>query len=109
MRALVLPCAVALTLAGASAYAGGAADLKQLSLEELLQVQVVSVSKRSEKLLEAPASIFVITADDIRRSGATSLAEALRLAPGLLIARQDAVQYAISARASTMRSATSCS
>jgi iron complex outermembrane receptor protein len=59
---------------------------------------VTSVSRRAESLADAPASIFVITPDDIRRSGATTLAEALRLAPNLQVARIDAGQYAISAR-----------
>lgn len=74
---------------------GGLADL---SLEELSNLEVTSVSRRPERLADAPASIFVITGEDIRRSGATSLPEALRLAPSLHVARVDARQYAISAR-----------
>jgi iron complex outermembrane receptor protein len=73
-------------------------DLADLSLEELANLEVTSVSRRAEPLSEAPASVFVITRDDIRRSGATSLPEALRLAPNLHVARVDARQYAISAR-----------
>src|SRR5688572_6381489 len=72
--------------------------LTELSLEELANLEVTSVSRRAESLADAPASIFVITAEDIRRSGATSLPEALRLAPNLQVARIDAGQYAISAR-----------
>lgn len=72
--------------------------LGELSLDELANLEVTSVARRAESLAEAPAAIFVITAEDIRRSGATSLAEALRLAPNLQIARIDAGQYAISAR-----------
>jgi iron complex outermembrane receptor protein len=75
-----------------------APDLADLSLEELANVQVTSVFGRAERLSDAPASIYVISADDIRRSGATSLPEALRLAPNLQVARIDASQYAISAR-----------
>jgi len=56
------------------------------------------VSKRDEKLSDAPTSVFVITSEDIRRSGATSSAEALRLAPNLQVARVSATEYAISAR-----------
>jgi len=74
------------------------ADLADLSLEELANLQVTSVSRRAERLSDAAASIFAITGDDIRRSGATSLPEALRLAPNLQVARVDARQYAISAR-----------
>src|SRR5262245_51396943 len=75
-----------------------AADLADLSIEELSNIQVTSVAKRSERLLDAPASIYVITNEDIRRSGATRLAEALRLAPNLEVARQNASTYAVSAR-----------
>src|SRR6185295_2862531 len=55
------------------------ADLADLTLEELVNVEVTSVSRRAERLADAPASIFVINAEDIRRSGATSLADALRI------------------------------
>jgi len=75
-----------------------AADLADLSLEQLGNIVVLSVSRREESLAEAPASIYVITNDEIRRAGATSLPEALRLAPNLMVARADANQYAISAR-----------
>lgn len=74
------------------------ADLTQLSIEDLMQVQVTSVSKRSEAAGQAPASIYVITPDDIRRSGALSLPEALRLAPSLTVQRVDALDYSITAR-----------
>src|SRR5919106_4263936 len=73
-------------------------DLAELSLEELANLEITSVSRRAERLADAPASVFVITGDDIRRSGVTSLPEALRLAPNLQVARVDARQYAISAR-----------
>jgi iron complex outermembrane receptor protein len=73
-------------------------DLTELSLEELANIRVTSVSKKSESLADAPASIFVITGDDIRRAGSTTLPEALRLAPNLQVARVDARNYAISAR-----------
>jgi iron complex outermembrane recepter protein len=73
-------------------------ELADLSLEELANVQVTSVSGRAESLSGAAASIYVIHAEDIRRSGVTTLPEALRLAPNLQVARIDASQYAISAR-----------
>jgi iron complex outermembrane recepter protein len=82
----------------AFAQAPPAPDLTELSLEELGEIEVTSFSRRPEPLADTPASLYVITADDIRRSGATSLAEALRLAPNLQIAQVDAGQYAISAR-----------
>lgn len=75
-----------------------ASSLTELSLEELANIEITSVSKKPEGLNNAPASVYVITANDIRRYGATSLPEALRLAPNLLVAQVSADQYAISAR-----------
>jgi iron complex outermembrane receptor protein len=99
-------------LAGATAFACGLAaastalantaaepgDLSRLSIEELANVEITSVSKRPERLADAAASVFVISNDDVRRSGAQSLAEALRLAPNLNVQRVDSTDYAISAR-----------
>lgn len=95
----------ALILLGANAAAAqDTADslslerLKNLSLEELMNLEVTSVSRREEKFSEAPSAIQVITADDIRRSGATSLPEALRLAGNLDIAQKNSHDWAITAR-----------
>jgi iron complex outermembrane receptor protein len=82
----------------AEAQTANGPALKELTLDELANLEVTSVSRRAESLAEAPASIFVITAEDMRRSGAASLAEALRLAPNLQVARIDAGQYAITSR-----------
>jgi iron complex outermembrane receptor protein len=73
-------------------------DLKRMSLEELMQIEVTSVSKRPEKLLDAASAIQVVTATDIRRSGATSLPEALRLADNLDVAQRNAHDWSITAR-----------
>ncbi|MGH8741430.1 MAG: TonB-dependent receptor plug domain-containing protein, partial [Burkholderiales bacterium] len=73
-------------------------QLADLPLEALANIEVTSVSRRPESLLNAPASIYVITGEDIHRSGVTSLPEALRLAPNLQVARIDSGLYAISAR-----------
>lgn len=104
-RRLLRGTALALSLAAMqpapaspAAPAGSARDLAGLSLEQLGEVVVTSVSRRAEPLSSAPASIYVISAEEIRRSGATSLPQALRLAPNLQVARADAQQYAISAR-----------
>ncbi|HEV7767113.1 MAG TPA: TonB-dependent receptor [Thermoanaerobaculia bacterium] len=75
-----------------------ARDLRRLSIEELAQIQVTSVSKVAEPLNQAAAAIYVITGDAIRRSGANSVPEILRLAPNLHVARLDANTYAITAR-----------
>ena len=73
-------------------------SLTDLSLEELLATEVTSVSKKETSLAESPAAIAVITQEDIRRHGLTSLPEALRLVPGLEVARINAHSWAISAR-----------
>lgn len=73
-------------------------EFADLSIEELANIDVTSVSKRHERLQDAPASVFVITADDIRRAGSRSLPEALRLAPNLEVARANNTGYYISAR-----------
>jgi iron complex outermembrane recepter protein len=72
--------------------------LKKLSVEELMDIEVTSVSKRPERLSETASAIQVITQEDIRRSGATRLPEALRLASNLEVAQRDSRQWAISAR-----------
>ncbi len=69
-----------------------------LSIEELMKVEVTSASRRTQKLSEVPSAIFVITQDDIRRSGATSIPEALRMAPGVEVARIGTDKWAISIR-----------
>src|SRR5213594_782090 len=72
--------------------------LKKLSIEQLMNLEVTSVSKRPERLSQAASAIQVITQEDIRRSGAASLPEALRLASNLEVAQVDSRQWAISAR-----------
>ncbi|PYO99243.1 MAG: hypothetical protein DMD60_02125 [Gemmatimonadetes bacterium] len=72
--------------------------LKKLSIEQLMNLQVTSVSKRPERLSQTASAIQVITQEDIRRAGASSLAEALRLASNLQVAQVDSRQWAISAR-----------
>src|SRR3954447_23565430 len=61
--------------------------LKELSLEELSKIEVTTLSKEPQRITQTAAAVFVITSDDIRRSGATSLPEVLRLAPGVEVAR----------------------
>lgn len=73
-------------------------ELIDLSVEDLLNIKVISVAKKAKALNDSPAAIFVITQDDIKRVGATSVPEALRLAPGIDVARIDANKWAVSAR-----------
>lgn len=94
-------CVWTAVLAGLPSFSTPAAavlDLNSLSIEELAQIEVTSVSKRAEPLSNAPAAIYVITHDDIMRSGARRLPEMLRLAPNLQVAQVNASHYAISAR-----------
>ena len=81
--------------ASAAERSGSFADL---TLEQLANIEVTSVSKHAERLTDAPASIYVISNEDIRRAGVRTLAEALRLAPNLQVARRSSSAYAISAR-----------
>ncbi len=73
-------------------------ELKAMSLEQLLDVEATSVSRRPQKSSEAAAALFVITRDDIRRSGASSIPELLRMVPGVDVARIDGNKWAISVR-----------
>ena len=77
-------------------------DLKQLSLEQLMDIEITSVAKKDQKISDTAAAIYVITQEEIRRSGVTSIPEALRLAPGVTVSRIDTSRgqlvYAASAR-----------
>ena len=73
-------------------------DLSMLSLEELLQVEVISVSRKPQTVPDSPAAVYVITQDEIRRSGHASIPELLRMVPGLHVARINSSSWAISAR-----------
>ena len=70
----------------------------ELSPEQLLDATVTSASKAPEKLKDAPAAIFVLTGEDIMRSGATSIPEALRLVPGVQVAQLNANSWAVGVR-----------
>jgi iron complex outermembrane receptor protein len=73
-------------------------DLKQLSIEDLANIKVTSVSRSSEPVSDAPGSVFVITHDDIVRAGAMTLPEMLRLAPNLQVAQINGYAWAITGR-----------
>jgi iron complex outermembrane receptor protein len=76
----------------------GTPDVTAMSVEDLMNMQVTSVSKRSQKVADAAAAVFVITQEDIRRSGARNIPETLRMAPGIEVARIDENKWAISSR-----------
>ncbi len=97
-HALVCAAGLWLTLLAGIADAQQRPDLNSLSVEDLANVEVTSVSRKAQKLLDVPAAVFVITQDDIQRSGATSIPEVLRIVPGLEVARINGSEWAISAR-----------
>ena len=75
-----------------------AANLAEMSLEELLTIKVVSAGKKDQLITETAAAIYVITADDIRRYNASTITELLRQVPGILVAREATGEWAISIR-----------
>ena len=81
-----------------SAQQGSLPALKQLSLEQLMDVEVTSVSKKEQRVGDTAAAIHVITQEEIHRSGVTSIPEALRLAPGVTVSRIDGNSWAIGIR-----------
>jgi len=83
---------------GANAAVAASGDLTELSLEELMNIEVTSVSKKAQSKTSAAAAITVITSEDIRRGGYTLIPEALRTVPGLAVARVDANRWSISVR-----------
>ena len=101
-------CAVlaAGSVASARAQEIASLDLSQLSLEQLANLEVTGVSRQADPLSKAPGAIYVITANDVHRSGADTLPEILRLAPNLEVARTSAGTYGISARGFNQQDAT---
>src|ERR1043165_6186721 len=106
-RARVLLCALALVIVGSNLASAQSADqhanadvnaFKSVPFEELFNVEITTVSRRPERLVNAASAIQVISAEEIRRSGAKTLPEALRLATNLQVAQQTSSNWAISAR-----------
>lgn len=94
--AICAPCAGA---QGEQAYAT-TSQLKQLSIDELMTQEVITVSRRPERLQDVASGLVVITSEDILRAGATQLPHALRQAPNLQVAQSDGRNWAITARGS---------
>jgi len=93
MGILSLPCG-----GHSSSTADSLVYLKQLSLESLMRVEVTSVSKKSEKVMETAAAIYVLTSEDIQRSGYRTIPELLRGVPGLYVANVDSHNAVVSSR-----------
>jgi len=82
--------------APSSVYASG--DMTEMDIEALMNVEVTTVSKTPQRLSDSAAAVFVITAEDIRRSGVTTIPDALRMVPGLQVGRVDANKWAVTSR-----------
>ncbi|MDB6167458.1 MAG: Iron complex outerrane recepter protein [Verrucomicrobia bacterium] len=89
---------IALAVAGLVAAEPAEPNLGDLSIEQLMNESVTSVAKKEQRLFDAAAAISVLSNDELRRSGATTIADALRLIPGMDVGLIDANQWAISAR-----------
>jgi len=101
----LLAVACANTAGQAAETGSGATSLADLSLEELGAIEVFSASRHLEPTNGAPSAIFVLTGDDLRRSGVTSIPDALRLVPGVQVGRVDANKWAVSMRGFNSREA----
>lgn len=93
-------CLLVLLCARSTAWAAveDSKQLTRLSIEELAAVKVVTVSRRPQNNLEAAGAVDVVTAEDIRRTGATSIPDAIRTAPGVQASRIDADEWALAIR-----------
>ena len=97
------PSALTPVLALALISIGGAADknahdLSEATLEDLMNMEVTTVSKKAQRVSQSPAAIYVLTQEDIRRSGMNSVPELLRMVPGLQVAQAQGGQWAVSSR-----------
>ena len=103
-RSLVAALPLLLAVAGVSAARAAPAvemaalDIKRLTLEELMTIDVYSASRRAEPVQGVPSAVYVLTNEDIRRAGVTSIPDALRLVPGVNVARVDGNKWGVSIR-----------
>lgn len=86
------------SLAGNSFAGNNGLDLSDLSLEELMNIEVITANRQAQPLAETTAAIFVISNEDIKQSGVTTIADALRMAPGVQVAKSSSHTWAISIR-----------
>jgi len=99
MRARLISFALIVFLVPAPrAFAQGPQDLKRLSIEQLMQIDVTLATRTPEPLARAPTAISIVTGDDIRRAGVTTLADAVALADGVHVARFNNGTWSVTAR-----------
>lgn len=94
---------LSLTLISGALHAQEKRDLASVSVDDLMSVEVTSMARKGQKLSDTAAAVFVITQDDIRRSGATSIPEILPIAPGLDVARINGNTWARAVHGSAAR------
>lgn len=82
----------------AASQQGAPADLTEMSLEDLLNIEVTSVARREQRLSQSASAVYVITQEDIRRSGVTTIPDALRMAPGVQVGQMDGNKWIVSIR-----------
>src|ERR1700710_405674 len=97
MKSLLVSLMAVATVVSVRA-ADSSAPADELSLEQLISIQVTSVSKKETPLEQSPAAVTVITAEDIRRLGITTIPDALRLVPGMDVAQINGHEWAVSTR-----------
>jgi iron complex outermembrane receptor protein len=96
---LLLMSLLALAMSPATSFAqSGATDLARASISELMNLEITSASRKSERISDVPGALFVLSQDDIRRSGITTLPELFRLVPGMNVARISSSEWAVSVR-----------
>lgn len=95
-RGLLASLSLAATIVSAQIHPGS--DFADLSLEELVQVEISSLGRKNTTVFDTPAPAYIVVNDEIHRNGALSLPEALRLVPGVQVSRIDAANYAITIR-----------
>lgn len=104
-RRRALACVLGALLIGPT-YAdeiGDTAELVELSLTELLNMEITTLSRKAEDLADAPAAVFVISQMDIQRSGARTIPDLLRMVPGLQVAQIDGNKWAVTSRGANGR------
>jgi len=98
MKSSLLPLTMLVTISAQASSEPDAETLFDMSLEQLMQITVTTASKRPQSYLETPRAVYVITREDILRSGVTTIPDALRMAPGVHVAQITAHRWAISIR-----------
>jgi iron complex outermembrane receptor protein len=98
MKEVLLIIALVFFHNGSASANNRSIDLTALSIEELMDIEITSVSRKPQKIAEAASAVYVISQEDIRRSGLTSIPEILRMAPGLHVAQITSSKWAITSR-----------